>query len=113
MRRSVLAGCLAVLVLGSCATANWRDGVRPWWTLNERDFAAITREKTKSEVERMLGKPLLVETFSNLREEVWDYRFLDGGVRRFAAEVHFGVEGGLTYVVTYPDSCPFSSVGCR
>ena len=112
MRKSVLAGCLAVVVLGGCATGNWREGIRPWWTLNERDFAAITREKTKAEVERMLGKPLLVETFSNLREEVWDYRLLNG-TQMFGAEVHFDMDGGATYVVTYPDSCPLSAVGCR
>lgn len=113
MRKFILAGCLAVVVLGGCAAAGtWREGIRPWWTLNERDFAAITREKTTTEVERMLGKPLLVETFSNLQETVWDYRFLDGGVRRFAAEVHFNMEGAVTYVVTYPDNCPFSPIGC-
>ena len=113
MRKSVLAGCLAVVVLGGCAAGDWREGMRPWWTLNERDFAAITREKTPAEVERMLGKPLLVETFSNLREEVWNYRFLDSGVRRFAAEVHFDRDGRATYVVTYPDNCPLGPVGCR
>ena len=112
MRKSVLAGCLAFVVLGGCATGAWREGRRQWWTLNERDFAAITREKIRAEVERILGKPLLVETFSNLREEVWDYRFLNGVVGRFAAEVHFDMDGKTTYVVTYPDNCPFKVVGC-
>lgn len=113
MRKAVLCGCLAAVVLGGCATANWREGMRPWWTINERDIASITREKTKTEVEGILGRPLLVETFSNLREEVWDYRFLDGGVRTFAAEVHFKMDGNTTYVVTYPDSCPLDPIGCR
>ena len=113
MRKSVLAGCLAVLVLGGCATAGWQEGMRPWWTINERELAAIGRGATAAEVERALGKPLLVETFSNLQEKVWDYRFLDGGVRRFAGEVHFDMQGAVTYVVTYPDNCPFRPVGCR
>lgn len=113
MRISVLAAWLAVVVLGGCAAGNWREGIRPWWTLNERDFAAITPEKTRADVERMLGKPLLVETFASLREEVWDYRFLEGGVGRFAAEVHFNMDGKATYVVSYPDNCPQAPVGCR
>lgn len=112
MRKSVLAGCLAVVALGGCATTAWQEGMRPWWTLNERDFAAITPEKTMAEVERMLGKPLLVETFSNLREEVWDYRFAWSGVRRYAAEIHFDMEGRAKYVVTYPDNCPLAAIGC-
>jgi outer membrane protein assembly factor BamE (lipoprotein component of BamABCDE complex) len=112
MRISVLAGCLALVVLGGCATATWREGRRQWWTLNERDFAAITREKTAAEVEIMLGTPLLVETYSNLREKVWDYRFLNGVVGRYAAEVHFDMDGKVTYVVTYPDHCPLDAVGC-
>ena len=111
MRKSVLAGCLAVVVFGGCATGNWREGMRPWWTLNERDFAAIAREKTKADVELALGKPLLVETFSNLREQVWDYRLLSG-TQKFGAEVHFDMEGRVTYVVTYPDTCPMGAVAC-
>jgi outer membrane protein assembly factor BamE (lipoprotein component of BamABCDE complex) len=112
MRKSVLAGFLAVVVLGSCATGNWRDGMRPWWTLTDRDFTAITRDQTKAEVERALGKPLFVETFTNLREEVWDYRLLSG-VQKKAAEIHFDMEGRVTNVVTYPDNCPFGPIGCR
>lgn len=112
MRKSILAGCLAVVVLGSCATGNWWEGMRPWWMLNERDFAAIKREETKAEVELALGKPLLVQTFSNLREQVWDYR-LRSGTQRYAGEVHFDLEGRVTYVVTYPDTCPFALIGCR
>jgi outer membrane protein assembly factor BamE (lipoprotein component of BamABCDE complex) len=113
MRQSFLAACLAVLILGGCATGNWQEGVRPWWTLNEGDIAAVTRDQTKAEVERRLGKPLLVERFSRLREEVWNYRFLEGRVRRFAAEVHFDLEGKTTYVATYRDNCTFGPVGCR
>ena len=113
MRKSVLAGCFAVLVLGGCAAGNSREGQRPFWTLNERDVATITRGNTKGEVERALGKPMLVETFRNLREEVWNYRFLERNVRNFGAEVHFDMEGRTTYVVTFPDECQPSQVPCR
>lgn len=112
MRKSVLAGWLAVVVLGGCASAGWQEGMRPWWTINERHIASITPESTKAEVERILGKPLLVETFSRLGEEVWDYRFLNGSTQAYAAEVHFNMNAKRTYVVTYPDNCQFGPVGC-
>ena len=69
-------------------------------------------ELAVAEVERALGKPLLVENFANIREDVWDYRFLDGTTRRFGAEVHFHAGGAVKYVVTYPDSCPWAAVAC-
>jgi len=112
MRKSVLAGSLAVAVLGGCANVNWTQGVRQWWTLSERDLAAVTPDKKQDDVERMLGKPLLIETFSNLNEEVWDYRFLNGGVEGWAAEIHFDMKDGPTRVVTYPDACPTDAIGC-
>lgn len=111
MRKLVLAGSLAVALLGGCATAAW-EGVRPSWTLNEKHFAAITPGMSAAEVERAVGKPLLVETFTNLREVVWDYRFVDGGVRRFGAEVHFHDDGKVKYVVTYEDRCVMAPVAC-
>jgi outer membrane protein assembly factor BamE (lipoprotein component of BamABCDE complex) len=112
MRKYVLAGYLAAMVLGGCATANPWEGVRPSWTLNEKDFAAITPGKSMVEVERALGRPLLAETFANLREVVWSYRFVDGGVRRFGAEVHFHDDGKVKYVVTYEDRCVMEPVAC-
>jgi outer membrane protein assembly factor BamE (lipoprotein component of BamABCDE complex) len=113
MSKFVLAGCIAVLVLSGCAAGSGREGVRQYWTLNERDIAGIARGNTKGDVERALGKPILVETFRNLREEVWNYRFLERSVGRFGAEVHFDMEGRTTSVVTFPDECMPSQVPCR
>ncbi len=111
MRRLTIAACLGFVVLCGCATANWQEGVRPWWTIKEQDFAAITPGRTKAEVERMVGKPLFAETFSRQGEDVWDYRFLAYRVARYGAEVHFR-EGLTTYVVTYPDRCPNRPIAC-
>ena len=111
MRKFIVAGCL--VVLGGCATPAWQEGVRPWWTLNERDFAAIAPEKSKAEVERAVGRPLLVETFPRLREEVWSYRFKEGVTRVFGAEVHFRADGGVTYVTTYEDTCVRGPTPCH
>jgi outer membrane protein assembly factor BamE (lipoprotein component of BamABCDE complex) len=112
MTKFILAACLVAVFLGGCATSAPQGGVRPWWTLNERDFAKITPGQSRDDIERALGQPLLVQTFSNLREDVWNYRFADGGVRRFAAEVHFHADDGVKYVVTYLDNCTFAPVGC-
>lgn len=112
MWKYVLAGCLAVAVLGGCANANWKEGIRPWWQLSAKEFAAIPKEMTKADVERAVGKPLLAETFARLGEDVWDYRFLDG-TKKYGAEVHFNLDGKVTYVVTFEDSCPSAPVACH
>ncbi len=112
MRRLTIAACLGLVVLDGCAMANWQEGIRPWWTITEQDFSAITPGKTKDEVERMVGRPLFAETFSRLGEDVWDYRFLRYRVNPYGAEVHFNEEGRTTYVVTYPDRCLREPIPC-
>jgi hypothetical protein len=100
----------AAIILGGCVT---QEGVRPKWTLQERDFAPITPATTsKGDVERLVGKPLMTMVFRNLEEEVWDYRYLDG-TRTFVAEVHFDMQGRTKYYKTYLDDCPMNPVGCR
>jgi len=111
MKTFILA-LIAAAILGGCAEGV-RPGVRPHWTLASKDFAAIKpAETTKADVERMLGKPLLVTVFRNLNEEVWDYRYVEGAMP-YAAEVHFDMQGRATYLVSYRDNCPFAPVGCR
>lgn len=100
---------VAAIALGGCAT---RQDVRPWWTLVETNFTTIAPATTKEEVERRVGNPINTLTFSNLGEEVWDYRYLDL-TRKYVAEVHFDMQGRTKYVVTYPDRCPMGPDGCR
>jgi outer membrane protein assembly factor BamE (lipoprotein component of BamABCDE complex) len=96
-------------ILAGCA---WREGVRPWWTLREQNFAQITPVKsTKADVEIMVGKPLLTMVFHNLGEEVWDYRFTDG-VKPHIAHVYFDMQGRMKYYWSHPDECPFRPAGC-
>ena len=108
--KRILTTCIIAAALGGCAT--YHQG-RSWWTLNENDFAPITpMNTTKTDVERMMGKPLTSMAFRNLGEEVWDYRFLNG-TKMYVAEVHFDMQGRTKYYTTYPDHCTFGPVGCR
>ncbi len=108
MKRYALI-CAAAAVLAACAT---QQGVRPKWTLHESDFAPITPQTTKEQVELRVGRPLVTTVFARLEEEVWDYRYMDG-VQTYVAEIHFDMQGRTKYTTAYPDRCPFRPVGCR
>ena len=42
--------------------------------LTDDNFARVRAGMTRDEVRRLLGQPARVETFANLREEVWEWR---------------------------------------
>ena len=106
----IVATLVIAAALGGCAT--YQQG-RAYWTLNESDFAAIQPgSTTKSDVEQLMGRPLMSMRFANLGEEVWDYRFL-GGTRVYVAEIHFDTAGRTKYYTTYLDRCPQHPDGCR
>jgi len=42
--------------------------------LNEANFARVQPGMTRDQIRRLLGQPARVETFANLREEVWEWR---------------------------------------
>jgi hypothetical protein len=106
--RSVLL-CAAAAVFTACAAG---EGVRPKWTLQASDFAPITPQTAKGEVERRVGRPFMTTVFARLGEEVWDYRFMDG-VQTYVAEIHFDVQGRMKYSTFYPDRCPLRPIACR
>ena len=108
MKGSVLI-CAAAAVFTACAT---QEGVHPKWTLQASDFAPITPQTTKEEVERRVGRPFMTMVFPRLEEEVWDYRFLEG-VQTYVAEIHFDLQGRTKYSTFYPDRCPLRPVACR
>ena len=97
MKNVILVGMLAVFV-GGCASAGvGSDGRRNYWMLKQsqmRDFKpGVT---TKADVERALGKPHSVVVFANLREEDWDYGYMDGTIRKLA-QFHFDLAGNYKY----------------
>ncbi len=108
-RPNLLYAAAAALVLGGCAA---QEGVRPKWTLQASDFAPITPQTTKEEVERRVGRPFMTMFFPRLEEEVWDYRYMLG-VRTYVAEIHFDMQGRTRYTATYPDRCVLGPIGCR
>jgi len=42
--------------------------------LTEANYAKVKPGMTRDQVRRLLGQPARVETFNNLREEVWEWR---------------------------------------
>jgi outer membrane protein assembly factor BamE (lipoprotein component of BamABCDE complex) len=83
----------ALFALGACAVD---PGVRPFWTLHETEFRKLKQGMTKSDVEALLGKPIVVSAFPRLEEEVWDYRYMDVQLRMYAT-LHFDSQGTLKY----------------
>ena len=83
----------ALSVLAACAMD---PGVRPYWTLQPSDFSQLKPGMTKADVDTLLGKPVLVSTFSRLEEDVLDYRYLNTQLRMLAS-LHFDSHGALTY----------------
>ena len=108
MRATIAISTLsAAMLVGGCA----HQQERPWHTLGEKDFAGITASTTKSDVQRLVGRPLYMMTFRNLNEEVWDYRFLNGTFP-YMAEVHFDQNGRTKYYTMYRDRCFLKPIGC-
>jgi outer membrane protein assembly factor BamE (lipoprotein component of BamABCDE complex) len=84
---------VVLLALAGCATD---PGVRSFWTLSEADFGLLKPGMTQTEVEKIVGKPVLKMTFDRLDEEVWDYKFM-GTQLRMLASVHFDIRGAMKY----------------
>ncbi len=51
--------------------------------LTPQNFARIRPGMSRDDVRRLLGKPRTVVNFNRLKEEVWDYRYLDNHESRF------------------------------
>ena len=68
---------------------------------------------TKAEVMNTIGRPGLVSTFPNLREEVWTYRFIDGTINKLS-DAYFDTGSGLfKYATSYPDPAYHESASDR
>jgi outer membrane protein assembly factor BamE (lipoprotein component of BamABCDE complex) len=61
--------------------------------LTPENFARIQPGLSRDEVRRMLGKPGSVVQFRRKKEEVWDWRYLDG-VDTKMFNVHFDIDTG-------------------
>lgn len=46
--------------------------------LKQADFAKVSPGLDKAQVRRLLGRPARTQVFALKREEVWDWRYLDG-----------------------------------
>jgi outer membrane protein assembly factor BamE (lipoprotein component of BamABCDE complex) len=71
----------------------------PYWQLRETAFhhfqPGVT---TRQDVLNQIGQPLSTMEFARQREEVWDYRYLEGSTRVMLAHVHFDENGVFKYL---------------
>ncbi|MBI4292893.1 MAG: outer membrane protein assembly factor BamE [Betaproteobacteria bacterium] len=89
-----LAGIVALAMLVGCA----ETGIRGFWTLRDADFRQLKPGITKAQVVAIVGKPPLAVTYPNLRQEVWDYGYMDSQTR-MRAYVFFDAKGIFTHHV--------------
>ena len=100
MRYKLWLAAVLLAVISGCATD---PAARPWWTLQETDFRGLQAGKTtKADVRARLGNPINAVVFPNQGEEVWDYRYPDGGYKMLAW-VYFDTRGVYKHYVTQPD----------
>lgn len=90
---STIAAAVMLLAIGGCGGM---EGVRGYWTLQQSDFLQLKPGMTKPDIERMIGKPVALQTFARLSEEVWSYQWLDTQIRMWA-NLHFDLGGKLKY----------------
>lgn len=83
------------------------EGARTWSFVIDRDgklqdyeqiltpenFARVSPGMSKQEVRQLLGKPKSIVQFRLKKEEVWDWKYLDGSATKFF-NVHFDIETG-------------------
>ena len=68
---------------GGCSTT--MDNFRPYWSLTAADLRQFKPGvATKADVERILGKPWMAIVYPGPREEVWDYRYMDGNILMYS-----------------------------
>lgn len=104
MKKLMLAAVLA-LSLSACAS---QEGRMDWWKLGPQSFKQATPGTSKADVERLVGKPMIITAFDRLGEEVWDYRFADGSLVMIT-EIHFNREGKVKYYTQFPDPARYNS----
>jgi len=61
--------------------------------LNADNFARVRAGQTRDDVRRLLGRPAKMVHYDLKNEEVWDWRFMQGGVESKLFSVTFGVGG--------------------
>jgi outer membrane protein assembly factor BamE (lipoprotein component of BamABCDE complex) len=104
MNKLILAAVLT-LTLSACAS---QSGRVDWWSLGPQSFKQATPGVSKAEVERLVGKPIVITAFDRVGEEVWDYRYADGSIIMIT-EIHFDREGKVKYYTQFPDPARYNS----
>ena len=108
MHKIVMLGLGSLLLVSGCALD---PGARGWWTVGEGTLRGLRAGvTTQAEALKLLGTPMQKTSFSNLREESWDYRYLDGTMQMLAWVV-FDDQGRYKYYVSQPDPARYSCIG--
>lgn len=99
-QHAVFAVLASTLALAGCA--DLPAGMKPWYTLSDESFSPIKAGAPKSDVEKLVGTPMLVSKYAGPQEEVWTYKHL-AGARMYLTDVVFGPDGRVKLMAQYPD----------
>ncbi len=97
---AMFAVIACALAIAGCTTPS--PGAKPWYTLSDESFSPIKTGAAKSDVERLVGAPMLISKYAGPQEEVWTYQHL-AGARMYVTDVVFGSDGRVKQMGQYPD----------
>ena len=92
---------VSAVLLSLTACAGYAPGTvpTPYWSIHTPAFDNLKPGvTTKADVRRQVGIPLTEMTFQRQKDEVWEYRYLDGSTIVMLAYVHFDPNGSFKYL---------------
>jgi outer membrane protein assembly factor BamE (lipoprotein component of BamABCDE complex) len=89
------AAALLLLCLSACATT---FAPTPYWEIRQAAFGELKAGvSTREDARRLIGVPILESQFPRQREEVWEYRYLEGAALHMLAHTYFDANGVYKY----------------
>jgi len=103
-----LSASTAFVLLAACTSYS----PTPYWSIHTPAFDNLRPGvTTQAEVRQQVGTPLTETTYPQKKEQVWEYRYLDGSTIVMLAYLHFDPNGVLKYTEHYLDPAYHGGAG--